>query len=485
MSTFDPTSTGTLPGRRRGPLDRLLLPFGDVRAGEGADTLLLSLGVFLLLLAYYVIKVVREPLILATGGAELKSYTSAGQAVLLLFLVPAYSAFASRVNRERLMVGVTLFFAANLVAFYLLATADVPGLGVAFFVWVGIFNVMAVAQFWSFANDVYTSGQGKRLFGIVGVGQTVGAIVGGLAARALIGGLGVKPLMLVAAGVLALYALVTVVVGRRRHAVAAVAGVPEGTDARLDRRGGFELVRRDRYLLLIGVLLLLLNFVNTNGEYLLGRVVSGEANRLIAAGANGALAPDAFRGRFIGGFYAEYFTWVNVLAAFVQLFLVSRIMQRFGVRVALWVLPIVAFGGYALLAFAPVLALVRAAKVGENALDYSLHNTARQALFLPTSREVKYQGKAAVDTLFVRAGDLLSAGVVFAGGLLSLALRDFALVNLVLIAVWLLVVAALLGRHRVLLRNAEAREVHVADAFASGRLPVVAAAAPPGGSPRG
>ncbi|MDH5627770.1 MAG: hypothetical protein OEY69_05705, partial [Candidatus Krumholzibacteria bacterium] len=130
-------------------LDRLLTPFAPVRPGEGLDAILLMLAVFLLLTAYYIIKVVREPLILAGGGAELKSYTSATQAVLLLFLIPVYSGIANRVNRMRLIGGSTLFFLSNLLIFYSLAHAGAPGLGVAFFIWVGIFNLMIVAQFWS------------------------------------------------------------------------------------------------------------------------------------------------------------------------------------------------------------------------------------------------------------------------------------------------------------------------------------------------
>src|SRR5678809_1459652 len=102
-------------------LDRALGPFAEVHGGEGATALLLMLCVFLLLTAYYIIKTVREPLILAGGGAEVKSYTAAGQALLLLFLVPAYGAFASRVDRMKLITGVTLFFASNLGVFYLLA----------------------------------------------------------------------------------------------------------------------------------------------------------------------------------------------------------------------------------------------------------------------------------------------------------------------------------------------------------------------------
>jgi len=103
--------------------------------GEGANAVLLMLSVFLLLTAYYVLKVVREPLILSAGGAELKSYTAAFQAVLLVFLVPAYGAVANRVNRIRLIGSVTLFFISNLVIFYFLAHAETPGLGAAFFIW--------------------------------------------------------------------------------------------------------------------------------------------------------------------------------------------------------------------------------------------------------------------------------------------------------------------------------------------------------------
>jgi len=438
------------PRSDAGPLERMLRPFAEVRAGEALDALLLMLSVFLLLTAYYILKVVREPLILAGGGAELKSYTSAGQAILLLFLVPAYGAFASRVNRIRLITGMTVFFIINLVIFYLLALARAPGLGVAFFLWVGIFNLMVIAQFWSFANDVYTPEQGQRLFAIVGFGQTLGAILGGVVASRLIAPLGVYQLMLVAAGILVAYLVITRIVNQRMLRSASATGVRPAAEAPLDRRGGFELVLRDRYLLLIGLLLLVLNFVNTNGVYLMGRVISQEAARLASAGAASGLAAGEFEKRFIGLFYADYFTWVNAVTAFVQLFLVSRVMQYFGVRVALYVLPLVAFGGYGLMAFAPVLALIRVAKIGEDSLDYSLNNTARHALFLPTSREAKYKAKAAIDTLFVRAGDLLSAGLVFLGGLWSFRLRDFALVNLGLVLVWLIIVIAIGRRHRAI-----------------------------------
>ncbi len=429
-------------------LDRALRPFADVRAGEGVTALLLMLNVFLLLCAYYLLKTVREPLILVGGGAEVKSYAAAGQALLLLLLVPAYGAFASRVNRIRLISGVTLFFASHLVLFYLLAQAKVPLLGVAFFLWVGIFNLMIIAQFWSFANDVYSPEQGKRLFAIVAFGSTTGAIVGSWAAKPLIAAVGVYPMMPIAAVLLLLCLGLTRAVNRRGSgARAAAAGSEAEAGAPLAATGGFRLVFSSRYLALIAALMLVLNFVNTNGEYILGKTVTAEADRLVAAGAAGAGDAGEWTRRFIGGFYADFFAWVNVVSALVQLFLVSRIMKWFGVRVALFFLPVIALGGYGVLATLPLLGLVRIAKIAENGTDYSLQNTVRHALFLPTSREAKYKAKAAIDSLFVRGGDLLSSALVFLGTQLALDAKGFARVNLALVAVWLAVVALLAREH--------------------------------------
>src|SRR5439155_16943531 len=126
----------------------------------------------------YLLKTIREPLILAApGGAEMKSYSAAAIAGVLIVLVPLYSAVASRVSRVKLINGVTLFFIACLVGFFALNRMGVA-IGVAFFIWVGIFNLVVIARLWAFANDVYTVEQGKRLFAIVGIGASLGAIAG-------------------------------------------------------------------------------------------------------------------------------------------------------------------------------------------------------------------------------------------------------------------------------------------------------------------
>jgi AAA family ATP:ADP antiporter len=471
-------------GDRPGPLDRMLHLFSDVRAGEAQTALLLMLNVFLLLAAYYLIKTIREPLVLAAegGGAEIKSYASAAIAGILIVLVPLYSAIASRVSRVKLINGVTLFFIACLVGFFLWAQAvGVPGsmpdensaaagaaaavgggqlaLGVTFFIWVGIFNLMVIAQFWAFANDIYTVEQGKRLFAIIAVGASLGAIAGSWTAEKLIEQLGLYPLMGIAAGILAVCIVLTNVVHarERRHAADRAAApspaaspaagasddaAPSDADAAIKGRSGFALVFADRYLLLIALLMLILNLVNSTGEYILGETLTNIAKERVAAGQ--MTADDI--GKWIGTFYGDFFFWVNTVSAIVQMFLVSRIIKWFGVRGALLFLPVVALGAYAILAVAPVLAFIRSAKIAENSLDYSLNNTTRQTLFLPTSREAKYKGKQAIDTFFVRLGDVISAGFVFAGTTwLAFAPKQFAMVNVMLVLIWL-GIAFLLGR---------------------------------------
>jgi len=160
--------TDTTPA---GPLDRFLGIFGDVRAGEGGTVLLMSLNVFLLLVAYYVLKTVREPLILMAGGAQLKSYASAAQALSLVVYVPVYGWVASKLSRQRFLMAVILFFVGCIQLFFLGSRIGTPHLGFIFFVWVGIFSLTTIAQFWSYANEIYARADGERLFPLIAIGS--------------------------------------------------------------------------------------------------------------------------------------------------------------------------------------------------------------------------------------------------------------------------------------------------------------------------
>lgn len=423
----------TLPPPNRTLLDRLLAPFSQVQGGEGAGALLLAANVFLLLGSYYVLKTVREALILSESGAAVKSYASAGQAVLMFLLVPAYSWFGSRVGRLTLVAGSTLFFAAHLAVFFLLGQSGLH-IGVPFYLWLGVYNMFVVAQFWAFSNDLYTEEQGKRLFPIIGVGASLGAWLGALAAKELFKLFSPYQLMLLVIGILAACVALTYLSHLRSQRQAAPT-TAKAAEAPLDKSGGFALVFQNRYLLLIALLVLLLNLVNTTGEFLLGDFVANQATARFGPGPDAA----AQRGAFIGQFYGDFFGWVNLLGFLIQTFLVSRIFKYAGIGAALFVLPVIALLGYSFLIFVPVLAIVRAAKILENSTDYSLNNTVRHALFLNTSREAKYKAKAAIDTFFVRFGDLIQAAVVFIGTTLAWTTRNFAFLNAIFVLIWLVI----------------------------------------------
>jgi AAA family ATP:ADP antiporter len=420
----------------QGLLSRTALFIKEQVARDTVTAILLALNVFTLLASYYVLKTVREALILSEAGAAVKSYSAAGQALLLLGVIPAYGFLASRVKRSRLIAWVTLFFVSHLSIFYLLGTSGLR-VGIAFFLWVGVFNVLVIAQFWSFANDVSDSHTGARLFPIIGIGSSLGAWAGARAAASLFQVFNSYQLMLVAAaGLLLSLALARVVEKRSQHR----------PSEPISGKGGFRLVFSSRFLLLVAVMVLIFNMVNSLGEFMLGRLVVEDVQAAIASGTLDA----SQRGQAIGMFYGNFFGWVNLLGLIIQTFVVSQLFKYVGVRGALFVLPLIALGSYGLMAAMPILGIVKFAKVLENSTDYSIQNTARHALFLPASREAKYKAKAAIDTFFWRVGDMAQAGVVLVGTYFALSTQQYAWINVAFVGLWLFVILGIYREHRKL-----------------------------------
>ncbi len=432
----------TPPPIRKTIAERLLSPIAEVRREEVASALLLTLIMFLVLAAYYMLKTAREVFILGEGGAAVKSYSSAGQALLLLVLVPAYGAFASRVTRIQLVQWVTLFFASHLALFWIALSAGWP-IGVPYFLWLGIFNLMVIAQFWAFASDLYTPDQGKRVFPLIGVGSSLGAWVGSVRAGQIVTTLGTNRLLVAAGVLLVICAFLArwAYLVRPRPAIAPNAAANAATDEEkpLGKQDGFAMIFADRYLMLIAALAVILNVVNTTGEYLFGRYVVEMANATHGTGPEGAAAREAF----IGATYSQFFSTVNLVGFVMQMFVVSRVMKLLGVGTALFIHPVVALSGYLLMLRAPSMTTITYVKVADNSLDYSLGNTTKQALWLPTSREARYKAKQAVDSFFVRAGDVIQAGLVYTGEMFALAVPAFAAVNVVLAGAWLGIVVLL------------------------------------------
>ena len=419
-------------------LDRLLAIFGDVRAGEGGTVLLMSLNIFLLLVAYYVLKTVREPLILMAGGAQLKSYASAAQALTLIIYVPLYGWAATRLPRQQFLMAVIFFFIACIQLFFLGSRVGVPYLGFAFFVWVGIFSLTTIAQFWSYANEMYTRADGDRLFPLIAVGSAAGAPVGAALAEWLFG-FHLNPFLMmeIAGGILLLHLVLYRVVNRRITAGAKRESKP------MKAGNGFALVFKSQYLRLIALFLVLLNIVNTVGEYILGQAVVSTGDAQLAAN------PGFNKEVFIGTFYGKYFFWTNVVTILIQAFLVSRIVKKLGMKGVLLALPVVALGAYGLASAGAALSVLLYVKIAENGTDYSVMNTGKQMVWLPTTPEEKYKAKQAIDTFFVRTGDMLAAGVVFLGThMLSFGVAGFARANVAVVLIAIGVAVLLLREYQ-------------------------------------
>lgn len=426
--------------QRLRPFERLLCLFTRVQPGEGRCVAILSLQAFALMMAYYLIRPVREALILTEGGAEFRSYAVAVQAAALIVIIPLYGAATRRVDRGRLYQCVNAFFVLNLLVFWLLGQAGWR-LGFAFFVWGSLFSVMAVSQFWAYATDLFNVKAGQRLFGLIAIGISAGALAGARIASAFFELLGPYGLML--ASTAALTAAI-VISGQSRHSVPppARSTSPEtelaAAAAAGARRwlGGFAVVARSRFLMGIAALVVLLNWITSAGDFVLSHWLVEIAKR------------DAPQGQaaYIGQFMADYCFAVTLAGFLIQLLLVSRIIQVAGLARALMVTPLAFVAGYLLVGMVPAFMLLQSVLIVQRSFDYSLLNTTRNALLLPASREVKYQAKTAIDTFFFRVGDLLSTGSVVLGTILFDDVRIKFVWMIFVLSATMAAVAWLIGR---------------------------------------
>jgi len=432
-----------------------------IRPGEGLTVFLLLFNIFLIMGAYSILKPVRKGLILTRYEASQEAYLYAAVAILLIFVVKLFSYLSSKVPRQILIISVTSFFISNLVLFYILGILDTPIkiLGVVFWIWLSIFGVFVVAQFWGFSNDIYTEQAGKRLFPIIMFGQSLGAYLGAKVTRKLVlpeGPLSVYQLMLLGGAILIISIILTFVIHKReikriRNKVSTHVSENEDVEKTeekpLQKGGGFRLILKSRYLIFVAFMILMLNYVNTTGEFIRSDVWKQSANEARLAGE--IEDSEEATVRYLTKTESGFNEIVNLVGMLIQLFLVSRIFKWFGVRGAVLFLPFIALGGYFLIGLGASFAVVRLTKTLENSTDYSLMNTTKGALFLITSREAKYKAKAAIDTFFVRTGDVLVALTVFIGTTyLTLSNENFARINVVAAIIWIILCFITIKEHK-------------------------------------
>lgn len=443
---------------RRGLLWFVRNLFTEVRPGEGRLASLMLGAVFFLLASLYMLKVAREAKVLGdrgfygVQGPLLKALARGFQAMIMaVVVIPVYGWVSARLPRRGLMIGMTLFYAVNIEIFYLMSAAAIPNVGFYFYVWVGIFNVSMMAQFWSYANDVYTPEAGARIFPLIMVGASMGGVVGVLVDRFIkeLPFFSENPFAAMhVTAVLLLVGLGLFLLADRR--VSEENAHRKQSPPPLQLGNGLVRVLSSPYIRLIGLLLVLLNLVNATGEYILDTYIIDHANQLASQQfSEGTEAWANARAAAVGEAFNTFYLAVNLLTLFLQAFVASRVIRRMGAAGALLVLPVVAFGAYGLVLLGGGYAAFRALKVLENATDYSINNTVQQLLWAPTSREEKYQAKQAADTIFYRLGDLLHSVLIWVGTVVfAFTPRHFALVNVLLCGLWFVLIIALVREYR-------------------------------------
>jgi AAA family ATP:ADP antiporter len=210
------------------------------------------------------------------------------------------------------------------------------------------------------------------------------------------------------------------------------------------------MIANSRFLIAAAATALLLNWVNTNGENLLYSVVVEFLQSKVAdQGLSDPGAIESFTKDGVAAFYGEFFTWVNSVALVLQALVASRLLKYGGFGVILLMLPVIALMSYAAMALVPVFIVIKMMKIAENSTEYSINNTARNVLWLPTTTEMKFKCKPAIDTVFVRLGDGLAAATVwFGSNIIIFSNQDYFKLNVVLVLIWLWAAVVLIREHR-------------------------------------
>lgn len=351
---------------------------------------------FSLLCGYYIIRPVRDEMGIQVGLANLP-WLFTVVFFVMLGLMPIFGWLVSHVPRRRLLPALYIFFALNLVAFYIAMTSNQLGqfgmdskdVAKIFYIWVTVFNLFAVSVFWSFMVDLWSKEQAKRLFGFIAAGGTLGALAGPTLTAAFVKTIGVPALLLLSAGFMLLCVAIIIWLGRWGAANGAISAAEEKAMGG-SLWDGLKLVATKPLLLWLCALMLLLAC--------LGTVMYFEQQRLVAA----AFTSPAERTQY----FAQLDLVTNLIVLGLEIFVTPIILVRFGLLPALMVLPVLTLLSFGWMSMDASLSAVAIGLVLRRAAEYALAKPAREALFASLSREEKYKAKNVIDTLVHRGGDV-------------------------------------------------------------------------------
>jgi ATP:ADP antiporter, AAA family len=374
--------------------------------------LALSFTYFALLLAsYYLIRPVRDALAAGSGAGSIK-YLATAVFVVMVAIVPLFGWLVAHVRRAVLLPVTYAFFAAHLVVFAALFALDpdAPWTGRVFYVWTTVFNLFVVSVFWSFMADIWREEEGRRLFGVIAAGGSLGGIAGPVAARGLAGTVGTAGLTLIAAALLGASVVMIVLLGQERRGAPGAAATRRDSPVGGAVLAGLSRLVQSPFLLGIAALVAL--------GSLLGMIVYIELAK--AAAAEFATAAERT------AFYSQRDLWVNGASLVLQLLVVGPLAERFGVRPLLAGAAALALAAFAGLAAVPTIGVLLAVNVQLRATEFGIGKPNRDMLYTVVDAETKYKVKNVVDTVVYRGSDVLSGWAHAALGLLGLTLAGIA-----------------------------------------------------------
>ena len=396
----------------------------DVRPSEVPALAWSWLYIFSLLSSYYIMRPIRDQMGVA-GGVNNLQWLFTGTLVGMLLLNLPFSWLVKTFPRETFIAISYRFFSANILLFVLALYAATPEqtiwVGRIFFIWTSVFNLFVVSIFWQMIVDVFNSEQGKRLFGFIAAGATLGAISGSAFTVSTVEHMAPGYLMVGAALMLE----VAVFCVRRLSGLSAA--LSERPQAELEQPiggtllGGFRDALSSSYLLNVSLFLLLYAVTSTFLYFQQAAVVSHSFQSRAAQTA----------------FFASVDLGVNVLTLCVQLFLTGRILKRFGVGTTLSLLPVFSVIGFGVVALLPVLSSVVGFQLIRRAGNFAIARPTREVLFTVLPREDRYKAKSFIDTAVYRLGDQIGAWSFALLTALGLGLTEVSMVAAALSGSWL------------------------------------------------
>ncbi len=426
-----------------GALRRGLARLFAVEPREAGAVLAGLLLFFCLFTGYFMLRPVRETMGVA-GGVDNLQWLFTGTFVVTLAAMPLFGWLSARVQRRRILTWSYGFFAANLLAFAAgmrLLPGD-PWLARGFYIWLSVFNMIAISVAWSVLADLFPMNDAKRLFALMATGASAGGLTGPLLGVALVGPIGHAGLLVLAAGFLlaGIAAAMSLQRWRDRQPLDAVDGHTRCQPLGGSPFAGATAVLRDPYLLGMAVFVLLLASVTTFLYFEQARLV--EAN-----------FPDrAAQTRVFGTIDAV----VQGLSILTQLFVTGRIARRLGVGILLTAVPLVMVAGFLWLALAPVFAVLAVVMVVRRAGEYAFVRPGREMLFTVVSPEAKYKAKNFIDTVVYRGADAVSGWAKAIVDLLAQQPAVAAVIGAGLALVWAGTGAALARAQRRVAERAKA-----------------------------